>query len=43
MNLVVVEGILMAILTDQQTRTELVDSALQEVVPALSNAITIIK
>jgi tetratricopeptide (TPR) repeat protein len=38
-----VEGILLAVLTDPQTQPQLVDLALQEIKPNLSNAVSIVK
>lgn len=43
LNLVAIEGILFAILTDQQTKPDLVEGAIQEILPSLGNAITIVK
>ena len=36
-----VEGLLLAVLTDNQTKVDLIDRSIQELVPALTNAITV--
>jgi tetratricopeptide (TPR) repeat protein len=43
LHVVAIEGILLAILTDEQTRPDAVESAVQEIGPALANAVTIVK
>ncbi|MHC4600214.1 MAG: hypothetical protein ACYS47_14530, partial [Planctomycetota bacterium] len=43
LNLVAMEGILFAVLTDQQTKPDMVEGAIQELLPSLGNAITIVK
>jgi tetratricopeptide (TPR) repeat protein len=40
LHLVQIEGILLAVLTDNQTKADLTDRTIQELVPALANAVT---
>ncbi len=41
LHLLQVEGILLAVLTDNQTKAEITDRSLQELVPALANAVSL--
>jgi tetratricopeptide (TPR) repeat protein len=43
LHLRLVEGIVLAVLVDPQTRAEMVESSLQEIVPGLANAATAVK
>ncbi|GEM_PF-928198 len=43
LHLVAMEGILVAILTDPQTKPDIVEGSIQEMMPALSNAVTAVE
>ncbi|MHC4779549.1 MAG: tetratricopeptide repeat protein [Planctomycetota bacterium] len=43
LNIVVLEGILFAVLTDTQTKPDYVENVVQEMLPTLSNAISVVK